>query len=80
MASNYLSAMAEQAREMLGQRVEIPVHYDLWMRGARFGTVTAIGKDSAFVYVKMDHPQVKRRLKLWRSDFDYAKVLRAQPR
>ncbi len=64
-----------KARDMLGARIEIPVHYDLWMRGARFGKVTAIGKDGAFVFVKMDHPQVKRRLKLWRIDYDYAKIV-----
>lgn len=64
------------ARNMLGKRIEIPVHYDLWMRGARFGTVTKIGKDGAFVYVKMDHPQARRRLKLWRIDYDYAKLIR----
>ena len=72
---NYEHAKAAQARAMLGKRVEIPVHYDMWMRGARCGTVTRIGKDAAFVYVKMDHPQAKRRVKLWRIDFDYAKVL-----
>lgn len=31
-----------QARQLLGKRIEIPVHYDMWMRGARFGQVTAI--------------------------------------
>jgi hypothetical protein len=64
-----------QARNLRGKRIEIPVHYDLWMRGARFGLVTAIGKDAAFVYVKMDHAQVKKRLKLWRIDYDYAKTI-----
>ena len=66
-------------QDLIGKRIEIPVHYDLWMRGARFGTVTKAmpGKpgQSAFVYVKMDHPQVKRRLKLWALDWDYCKVL-----
>lgn len=65
--------------QMIGSRIEIPVHYDLWMQGARFGTVTQFryGKDgqSDYVYVKMDNPQVKRRLKLWRHDWDYAKIL-----
>ena len=63
------------ARNLLGQRIEIPVHYDTWMRGARFGTVTKIGKDGAFVYVQMDHPQIRQPLKLWRIDYDYAKVV-----
>jgi hypothetical protein len=61
----------------LGTRIEIPVHYDLWMRGARFGVITAFraGKPglSDCYLVKMDHPEVKRRLKLWRLDWDYAK-------
>lgn len=65
------------ARAYVGKRVEIPVHYDLWMRGARMGTVTAFcyGKDglSDYLLVKMDHPQVKKRLKLWRIDWEYAK-------
>jgi hypothetical protein len=65
--------------DLLGHRVEIPVHYDLWMRGARFGLVTSFrrGKpgQSDYVTVKMDHPQVRRCLKLWRLDWDYAKVL-----
>jgi len=64
-----------QARELLGKRIEIPVHYDMWMRGARFGEVTRIGKDAAFVYVKMDHPQARRRVKLWRIDYEYAKLI-----
>ena len=63
----------------IGQRIEIPVHYDLWMRGARFGEITAFrnGKDgtSDYYLVKIDHPQVRKRLKLWRLDWDYAKAL-----
>ena len=62
----------------IGQRIEIPVHYDLWMRG-RFGVITAkrSGKrgQSAYFLVKMDHPQVKRRLRLWALDWDYAKAV-----
>jgi hypothetical protein len=68
-------------RAMVGKRIEIPAHYDLWMQGARFGTVTRyvsntnkIGQ-SPFVYVKMDHAQVKRRLKLWRIDAEYARIV-----
>lgn len=63
----------------IGKRIEIPVHYDMWMRGARFGEVTAFrnGKagQSDYLLVKMDHPQIKRRLKLWRIDWDYAKLI-----
>lgn len=63
----------------IGQRVEIPVHYDLWMQGARFGEITAFrhgrdGKSDCYV-IKMDHPQVKRRVRLWRLDWTYAKAV-----
>ena len=65
--------------DLRGKRIEIPVHYDMWMRGARFGVVTGFvaGKlgSSDYVTVKMDDPGVKKRLKLWRSDWPYAKVL-----
>jgi hypothetical protein len=71
--------MVQDQSALVGKRIEIPVHYNLWMQGARFGEVTAFrhGKDghSDYVLVKMDHPQVKRRLKLWRIDWDYAKVV-----
>jgi len=64
---------------LIGKRIEIPVHYDLWAQGARFGRVTAfrIGKagSSDYLLVKMDNPRVKRRLKLWRLDWDYIKVI-----
>jgi hypothetical protein len=55
----------------VGKRVEIPVYTDMWMRGARFGTITRviIGKGSyldpkdvrgldIFV-VALDHTQIK---------------------
>lgn len=40
------------------QRVEISPHYDLWMMGAKYGTIKSI-KDG-IAKIKMDHPQVKR--------------------
>jgi hypothetical protein len=61
----------------VGRRVEIPPHSDLWARGARFGTVervvdrtpgpnvvaTTMTPERAIIYrVRMDHPQLKRRL------------------
>ena len=62
-----------------GQRVEIPVHYDMWMRGARFGTVTVFrygqAGQSDYVKVKLDHPQAKRQLKIWRQDWEYMRYL-----
>jgi hypothetical protein len=63
----------------IGKRVEIPVHYDLWMQGARTGLVTAFRwhkeGQSSYILVKMDHPSVKKRLKVWAHDWDYMKVL-----
>ncbi len=65
-------------KPLLGKRVQIPVHYDMWMRGARFGTVTGYrnGKSgqSDFLYVKMDHPSVRRSLKVWRPDWEYMRI------
>lgn len=66
-------------RDLVGKRVEIPVHYDMWMRGARFGKVTGFrnGKpgQSAYVFVKLDHPQATRSLKVWSLDWAYMRVL-----
>lgn len=48
----------------IGDRVEIHPRFDLWMRGARFGTVHKIqtsndGKQIA-IAVRMDHKQVRK--------------------
>jgi hypothetical protein len=60
---------------LLGRRIELPVHYEMWMRGARFGKVTVWrrGKpgQSSYVLVKMDNPHVKYRVKLWEHDWNY---------
>lgn len=53
------------------RRVEIPVHYDLWMRGARLGTVVEANRN--FIKVRMDHPQVRRLVKIPAADFEYVK-------
>ncbi len=39
-------------------RVEISPHFDLWMRGARYGVVR--GVRNGVILVKMDHPQVRK--------------------
>jgi len=52
-----------QFHEMPGTRVEIAPFYDLWMRGARYGTVAKVYTDPRgveMVAVRMDHPQVKK--------------------
>ncbi len=41
-----------------GDRVEIPCYYDLWMQGARYGTIKSIKGDEA--KIRMDNKQVKR--------------------
>lgn len=38
----------------VGDRVEISPHLDLWMRGARFGTVTKYVPQTKFVSVRLD--------------------------
>jgi hypothetical protein len=60
--------------DMVGKRVEIPVHFDLWMRGARTGTVCWVWNDGSLA-VRMDHRQVRRRLKVPYDDVQYMKVL-----
>jgi hypothetical protein len=68
-----------EMNDYVGARIEIPVHYDTWMRGARFGRVTGRrrGKpgQSDYLMVKLEHPQAKRTLKLWSHDVPYAKVV-----
>jgi len=84
-----LELLAEKARihaatsdhkQWLNKRIEIPVHYDLWARGAKTGTVTGYRESktpgqSDYLTVRMDHPQVKGLLKLWRIDWAYIKLL-----
>jgi hypothetical protein len=65
-------AIGTTKHALVGRRVQIPAYCDLWMRGARHGTIARviIGKGNyldprdprgATIYVvKMDHPQVKR--------------------
>lgn len=58
-----------------GVRIEIPVHFDLWMRGAREGVITSVKRDGTWM-VKMDHPQVKRRVQITERDKEYCRILR----
>lgn len=46
----------------VGKRVEIHPACDLWMRGARFGTVTAV-KDGVLL-VRMDNARVRKLQRL----------------
>lgn len=64
-----------KAKALVGKRIEIPVHYDMWMQGAHYGTVRSVGALGDYVKVKLDHPCAKRQLKVWAIDYDYVKVL-----
>lgn len=56
----------------VGQRVQIPAYADLWMRGARFGTVERFiagqgrflgagdSRGADVFVIRMDHPQVRK--------------------
>ena len=64
----------------IGDRIQIPVHYDMWMRGARYGVVTSTRGGNtgiaAYAYVKLDAlPTNARRLKVWACDWDYCKFI-----
>jgi len=50
---------------LIGRRIELAPHLDLWMRGARFGAVAWQSTrhkpgELMRLKVRMDHPQVKR--------------------
>lgn len=71
----WIDAKIKACRALIGKRVEIPVHYDLWMRGARYGVVTSVTKDATHICVRMDHPGVKRLARIAGMDVEYIKVL-----
>lgn len=74
---SWIDTKIQKCRALIGKRVEIPVHYDLWMRGARTGVVTSVTKDATYIRVRMDHPGIKRLVKIAGMDVDYIKVLGA---
>lgn len=44
-----------------GMRVQLLPHLDLWMRGAKYGTVRAESPQfPGFVRVKLDHPNIRQ--------------------
>jgi hypothetical protein len=64
------------AKSLLGKRIEIPVHYDMWMRGARYGKVTSIAADGSHILVQLDAlPSTHKRLRVHRIDFDYCRTI-----
>lgn len=47
----------------MSRKIELTPSCDLWMRGARFGTIvkTRAGADGQLQYgIRMDHPEVKK--------------------
>lgn len=53
------------------RRVEIAPHYDLWMRGARTGAVVSSKRNKdgkEILSIRMDHPQVKKLVKIPNDD------------
>jgi len=79
---SYFDTKETQAKALVGKRIEIPVHYDMWMRGARFGKVVGLAWEHSSgdkviraLRVKLDHPQARKQLKIWRLDFDHVKLV-----
>ncbi len=74
------NALRGKSAPHVGDHIELPVHYDMWMRGARYGRVTArrAGKPgrSAYVSVKVDAlPHNARRVKVWALDWEHCKQI-----
>ena len=68
-------------RWLLGRRVEIPAHYDVWMRGARYGVISCVTALSdrrtktRSVYVRMDNTRVRKRVRVPSTDFEHLRFL-----
>lgn len=62
---------------LVGKRIEIPVHYDRWMQGARYGKVIALKQslnNGQYLLVEMDNPAAGR-VKVWEESWKYVKDL-----
>ena len=64
---------------IIGCEIELPVHFDLWMMGARHATVTSArhARDglSEYVYVRVHAlPTKHKRIKISKLDWDYCKL------
>lgn len=55
-------------------RIELPCHYDLWMRGARTGTVIMCDNAGTWI-VRLDHLQVRRLVHVPPADQPYCSIL-----
>lgn len=67
--------------ERIGRRVEIPAWSDQWMRGARFGEVRHVIRDSRrpneeigaadILCVKLDNPRIRRQYRHQSKEFTF---------
>jgi hypothetical protein len=48
---------------MVGKRVELHPGMDLWMRGARYGTIHSVSRDGTYK-LRMDNPHVRRLVRV----------------
>jgi hypothetical protein len=67
-----MGIMGTTNHECVGKRVQIPAYTDLWMRGARYGTIKRVipgggnylaandPRGATIFVVRMDHPEVKK--------------------
>lgn len=46
--------MSYRTPMVVGDRVAIAPHHDLWMAGCRYGTVTSINEEHGFYFVDLD--------------------------
>jgi hypothetical protein len=74
---SYLGERLRRCKTLVDKHIEIPEYYEWQWSKARTGTVSKkLGKDSKYVYVKMDDsPWDAPRLKLDYIDFDNVKIL-----
>lgn len=74
----YIAADTDH-KQLIGRRIEIPVHLNTWAQGAKFGVITSFrhGKpgQSDYLNVRMDNKNVGKLVKLFRGDWEYAKLI-----
>lgn len=53
----------KSAHYMVGKRVELHPGTDLWMRGARYGTIHSVSRDGVYK-IRMDNRRVRRLVRM----------------
>jgi len=74
LAADIANGKDAQSKALIGKRIQIPVHYDMWMRGARFGVVTGRSVAGRYIRVKLDLAPIRPQ-KVFYLDLDYIEVL-----